>query len=611
MKVLPPPSSSSFDSCDPSDHSTSMQDDPDDQARSSNVRVVVRIRPMNQSERERRSKTSLYPMLSTEQLMQAPAPAAVEMQTVKEQDDDDDEYENDLSFIAASPVAPEQSQRSSNSSPTKTTPTRKGQERKNKKGFLSRLLTPQRKSNFGYSKTNTTVSLGSLALAKSHPIVMQVKEDSCKNLFSSQDSAAAAAVVPLVKKHGIQPPQPKHAQKMIPHPLCTTPPRKSLLSTTSGTAATAVTNITEVPRAKPVVTKRLMAESCKNRNHNHNRQFDFDAVFGPTATQQDVYESTVGDAVGRNIFRGFHTTIIAYGQTASGKTYTMGGPRDAKVLAGEDVTHSPVKKNNTGNMQQDDEHAVEHDDGIIPRAIHDLFHAKQCEQLASDATVTVELTYLEIYNDELRDLLVCEPLDNNHDNNGNGATMTSPNPNLTTANKVLILHDHGDQAGVAVTGLTKLRVESVDQAKALMEQATLRRTTGSTKLNERSSRSHAICTLLVTIEPKGSSETITAKLTLVDLAGSERIKETGVVGIQKQESININKDLFVLGKVVSALSAKSKKGRRKSHVPYRDSKLTRLLRDSIGGECLCCCELCMLYAASVGRSIDYVFTLCR
>jgi hypothetical protein len=270
------------------------------------------------------------------------------------------------------------------------------------------------------------------------------------------------------------------------------------------------------------------------------------------------------------------------------------------------------------NQSRPDDDTLYDDDGIIPRAIHDLFQAKrEMKKAGAGHVVTVELTYLEIYNDELRDLLV-----ETDDASMANSNMTSPTP---SNNNFLELRDHGDKVGVAVTGLTKLRVESVDQAKALMEQATLRRTTGSTRLNERSSRSHAICTLLVTIEqppatdgngnaatttnPNGSgpnstrtraggSETITAKLTLVDLAGSERIKETGVVGIQKQESININKDLFVLGKVVSALSEKSKKGKgSKTHVPYRDSKLTRLLRDSIGGECcvVSCFWLCEYY----------------
>jgi len=176
----------------------------------------------------------------------------------------------------------------------------------------------------------------------------------------------------------------------------------------------------------------------------------------------------------------------------------------------------------------------------------------------------------EIYQEELRDLLV------------------------DSEQQSLKLRDHGDQ-GVVVRGLSNEVVDSIPQVHFLLGQAMKRRTTSATKMNERSSRSHAICTIAVTTtssskSPSGRSgggkkkklKSVTAKLTLVDLAGSERIKETGVEGVQKQESININKDLFVLGKVVSALSERANKGSG-VHVPYRDSKLTRLLRDSLGG----------------------------
>ena len=110
-----------------------------------------------------------------------------------------------------------------------------------------------------------------------------------------------------------------------------------------------------------------------------------------------------------------------------------------------------------------------------------------------------------------------------------------------------------------------------------------RQATGS---NSRSSRSHAICVLTVSIN-HGKRKKTKAKLTLVDLAGSERLKETGAEGVTQQEGISINQDLFVLGKVVSALADKSK------HIPYRDCKLTRILRDSLGGNCFTCFVACI------------------
>jgi len=292
--------------------------------------------------------------------------------------------------------------------------------------------------------------------------------------------------------------------------------------------------------------KSLIAESTIQRKH-----FDLDAVFGPDISQKDVYEVSVGDTVRQNILQGYNTTIFAYGQTASGKTYTMSGPQESLSFSQGSI-------------------CVSESDGVIPRAIQDLFEAKQ--QYAASKEVKITLTYLEIYNDELRDLLV----------EGNKGA------------ECLKLRDHGDEEGVVVKGMVTVQVEYIEQVKQLIHKAMIRRTTGSTRMNERSSRSHSICTLTVTIQPKlsgkasntspTSEDVTTAKLTLVDLAGSERIKETGVAGLQKQESININKDLFVLGKVVSALSEQSKRGKSKIHVPYRDSKLTRLLRDSLGGK---------------------------
>ena len=300
------------------------------------------------------------------------------------------------------------------------------------------------------------------------------------------------------------------------------------------------------------------------------RQFSYDAVFSPEASQKEVYDRSVGDAVRRNIFRGYNTTIIAYGQSASGKTFTMSGQKEADKMAPSPVGSSFVETFNFDKLPSKDDYSLGDDDGIIPRAIHDLFKAKQRHESAGE--VSISLTYMEIYNEELRDLLVDE------------------HP------QALKLRDSGEE-GFFVVGLSSVLVKSAKHARDLMDAATTRRRTSSTKLNLRSSRSHAICTLTVSINPALNSQTtsadtigsrgseiITAKLTMVDLAGSERIKQSGVTGIAQKESININKDLFVLAKVVSALADKSNL-KKTVHVPYRDSKLTRLLRDSLGGEC--------------------------
>jgi Kinesin motor domain len=295
-------------------------------------------------------------------------------------------------------------------------------------------------------------------------------------------------------------------------------------------------------RPKPT-SKRIVASKEKMQ-----RDFLFDAVLGPNASQEEVYEKSVGDAVSDNIFRGYNTTILAYGQSGSGKTFTMFGQREAEKMApspdGSSFAQSFKFDKSRGSGD-----SVSAEEGIIPRAIHDLFTSKQREEKAGK--VSILLTFMEIYNDELRDLMV-----------DGGSDMK--------------IRDSGDD-GFFVEGLTSIVVKSAAHARDLMDTASTRRRTASTKLNMRSSRSHAICTLTV------STETVSAKLTMVDLAGSERIKQSGVSKMAQKESININKDLFVLAKVISALADKSSL-KKNTHVPYRDSKLTSLLRDSLGGK---------------------------
>jgi hypothetical protein len=199
-------------------------------------------------------------------------------------------------------------------------------------------------------------------------------------------------------------------------------------------------------------------------------------------------------------------------------------------------------------------------DGIIPRACVDLFSKIQTR---CDGNAQVELSYLEIYNEEMRDLLV--------DDKGSKAKK----------GKQAVMKVRETLNGeVYVSGLSSRPVDSPKAIGEYMEEASTRRVVASTKMNAVSSRSHAICVLRI----KGVLEDSTkfeAKLTLVDLAGSERIKKTGAEGGRRMEGININKGLFVLGQVVSALSETRKKYKRKP--PYRDSILTRLLQDSLGG----------------------------
>jgi len=229
-------------------------------------------------------------------------------------------------------------------------------------------------------------------------------------------------------------------------------------------------------------------------------------------------------------------------------------------------------------------------DGIIARAVYDLFKAKAALQNGAER-VKITMSYLEIYNEQAIDLLV-----NNKDDDADSSSAPT----------ILQVRDTKD--GVTIPNLTHHNVSCPNDVTNLIHLASKKRATGSTNMNSVSSRSHAICTLNVSIAPNDSVTEIEggmdddnssprslssssdqngmkAKLTLVDLAGSERMKRTGAEGARMKEGININKGLFVLGQVVSALSEIGQRsGSSGAHIPYRDSKLTRLLQDSLGGK---------------------------
>jgi hypothetical protein len=309
------------------------------------------------------------------------------------------------------------------------------------------------------------------------------------------------------------------------------------------------------------VAKTVVVEAATTGNTSSSsappRRFTVDQVLPPAATQQHVYGS-VGDV--RDVFRGYNVTILAYGQTSSGKTYTMMGGNGSNPprRAGDDA-------------------------GVIPLAVRDLF----TQELPY---TSVHLSCMEIYQDELKDLLVEQASPSSLSKQGRPGDLRLRDGAV-----------RGAGGGVRVEGLTLIKVVSAAQVLDLLSAAQDRRRTGSTRLNERSSRSHMITTLAVknaSVRPP-----VTAKLTLVDLAGSERIKQTEVVGSALGESIHINTDLFTLGKVVNALCEKS------PHVPYRDSKLTRLLKDALGGNCsttlICCVSPSDLYLEESINTLRY------
>ncbi|XP_037677476.1 chromosome-associated kinesin KIF4A [Choloepus didactylus] len=259
-----------------------------------------------------------------------------------------------------------------------------------------------------------------------------------------------------------------------------------------------------------------------------DKSFTYDFVFDPSTEQEEVFNTAVAPLI-KGIFKGYNATVLAYGQTGSGKTYSMGGAYTA---------------------EQENEPTV----GVIPRVIQLLF--KEIER-KNDFEFSTKVSYLEIYNEEILDLLC---------------------PSREKASQISIRED--PKEGIKIVGLTEKTVLVALDTVSCLEQGNNCRTVASTAMNSQSSRSHAIFTISIEQRKKtDKNSTFRSKLHLVDLAGSERQKKTKTEGDRLKEGININRGLLCLGNVISALGDDKKGG----FVPYRDSKLTRLLQDSLGG----------------------------
>ena len=249
--------------------------------------------------------------------------------------------------------------------------------------------------------------------------------------------------------------------------------------------------------------------------------YSLDSVFDEQSKTKDLYDVTTKKLI-EQVVQGFNSTVFAYGQTSSGKTYTM-----------------------KGNDKEP---------GIIPLSVRDLFRMMQ--QLSHERDFLVRVSYMEIYNEEIRDLLADGDVCGSH-----------------------VAIKQSAEQGIFVDGLQEIIVSSVDHVLQLVEQAEQERHVGETKMNKRSSRSHAIFRMVIESRAHagGNTPVKVATLNLVDLAGSERISKTGAEGQRKKEGAAINKSLLSLGTVISKLSEGA------SHIPYRDSKLTRILQPSLGG----------------------------
>ncbi|KAK6625174.1 hypothetical protein RUM43_005465 [Polyplax serrata] len=284
-------------------------------------------------------------------------------------------------------------------------------------------------------------------------------------------------------------------------------------------------------RIRPLVDSEISrgCQSCVDVAVNENqvivrneKGFTYNYVFDQQCTQDEVYNVAVKSLV-KKLFEGFNVTILAYGQTGSGKTHTMG-----TSYTGE------------GEM------------GVIPQAVQDIF---QHVELHTDWEYRITVSFMELYKEQLYDLLAADRA---------------------------VVEIREDSKGICIPGLTETPVNSITRTMNCLQQGSTGRVTGSTAMNNQSSRSHAIFTLTIHQQKLDDcNSAMTAKFHLVDLAGSERSKKTQAVGDRFKEGVNINYGLLALGNVISALGEGSKQ------IPsYRNSKLTRLLQDSLGGNSL-------------------------
>eukprot|EP00557_Chaetoceros_sp_GSL56_P008121 CAMPEP_0176495698 /NCGR_PEP_ID=MMETSP0200_2-20121128/10802_1 /TAXON_ID=947934 /ORGANISM="Chaetoceros sp., Strain GSL56" /LENGTH=1451 /DNA_ID=CAMNT_0017893607 /DNA_START=672 /DNA_END=5027 /DNA_ORIENTATION=- len=329
-----------------------------------------------------------------------------------------------------------------------------------------------------------------------------------------------------------------------------------------------------------------------------NKSFVFDKAFSPETKQNQIFQQCIEPLVGACL-SGYNATVLAYGQTGSGKTFTILGPSTEGIFAQDDGVSARASQA-----------------GVIPRALRDLFSKLEgikkrqqgygrgtLEDMADtmeDASCSsgsdrpyqyeVRIQFLELYGEEIRDL-------------------------LNVSGNKLVIRDGGGGVEPEVIGASEVKVNSAEEALLCLMRGTLRRVTGATAMNSESSRSHAIMSVIVeqtTVLRPGSAgsvvsagsdsigndgivtrssstttsgntdiETKRSKFHFVDLAGSERQKRSLAQGQRLKEGIDINKGLLVLGNVISALGDPKKQG--KVFVPYRDSKLTRLLKGSLGG----------------------------
>ena len=287
--------------------------------------------------------------------------------------------------------------------------------------------------------------------------------------------------------------------------------------------------------------RRVYESNKTEKVHGRTSSYTLDKIFGTSSTTNEIYNSSVASLV-KAAMEGYNSTVMAYGQTSTGKTHTMTGKKE--------------------------------EPGLVPLCIKDCF--KYCRESSNEPREYLfRFSYLEIYKEHIRDLL----------------STSVPEP--------VRLFDGPD--GLVVRGLKEVVVSSPSKVFQLLQEGDKRRHVGATYMNQQSSRSHVVVRLKIeSSHAKTDGKTRVSILSLVDLAGSESVRLNGAE--RREEGQYINKSLMALGQVVNALSESCKtngKQKRKSHIPYRDSKLTRLLQSSLSGNAqmllLCCISPSVLH----------------
>ncbi|KAF5194421.1 Kinesin, partial [Thalictrum thalictroides] len=376
---------------------------------------------------------------------------------------------------------------------------------------------------------------------------------------SSASPSMATAKTPLstgkIKNHHLPPRPPSSNQNPLKRKL-----NMDTSSTENSIGGSSDTGVKVIVRMRPPNKNEEEGEMIVQKVSNDSlsilgQTFTFDSVADINSSQQEIFH-LVGAPLVENCLAGFNSSIFAYGQTGSGKTYTMWGPANA-LLEGN-IANSPQ--------------------GLTPRVFEQLFTRIDEEQVKhADRQLQYQCrcSFLEIYNEQITDLL--DPAQRN----------------------LLIREDV--KSGVYVENLTEELVCTMEDVTQILIKGFSNRKTGATSLNAESSRSHSVFTCVVESRCKSVSDGLSSirisRINLVDLAGSERQKSTGAAGERLKEAGNINRSLSQLGNLINILAEVSQSGKQR-HIPYRDSRLTFLLQESLGGNA----KLAMICAISPAQS---------